>query len=115
MQVEMNSNFAPVQSNFTLPDGGLLMITPPVGKTYWMLRVQLTEKQSIIAFPKFGTIGIGFAIETNWNTNLPYTKPAKDIFNHIQENKGDDNITDEDCIKAIEMLQSVLGQILIGE
>lgn len=115
MQVELNANFSETQANFKLLDGSILMVTPPVGKAYWMLRVQLTEKQAIIAFPKFGTIGIGFAIESDWNTNLPYSRPAKEIFNHIEHNRGDDSITEADCIKAIEMLQSVINQIMLSK
>jgi hypothetical protein len=87
------------------PSGGTILLTPPVSDSYWKYRVQLSDTQSIIGFPKFSTIGIGFAVENDWNTNLPYTQDAEKIFNHIDHNKGDDNITDEDCITAIKLIQ----------
>ncbi len=91
---------------------GPIMMTPPVGeKGYWHYRVRLTDKQSIVGFPKFGTIGIGFEVEDeDWNTNLPYTQPAEKIFSHIKKNRGDDSISDEDCIRAIEMIQAAVRE-----
>ena len=86
---------------------GTIMITPSIGEDYWQFRVKLSEKQAIIGFPKFGTIGIGFAKETDWNTNLPFSSDAQKIFKHIEENKGDKSISDADCIKAIKMIQKV--------
>jgi hypothetical protein len=83
-----------------------LMLTPPVGEDdYWLFRVELSDKQALIAFPKFGTIGIGFENEEDWNTNLPYTSEAEEIFDHISHNKADDSITDKICLEAINMLQ----------
>lgn len=107
MQVEINQNSIKVN----LPIKGIL-ITPAVDEDYWLLRVPVSEHQAIVAFPKFGTIGIGFQHEEDWNTNLPYTNKAQKIFNHISHNKGDDSISDEDCIKAIEMLQEAIKEYL---
>lgn len=81
------------------------MVTPMVHEDYWSYRVRLSETQAIIGFPKFTTVGIGFANEEDWNTNLPYTTRAEAIFDHIGHNKGDDSITDADCIKAIQLIQ----------
>ena len=67
--------------------------------------MRLSETQSIVGFPKFGTVGIGFAQEEDWNTNLPYTCGTEEIYEHIDHNKGDDSITREDCIAAIRMIQ----------
>lgn len=86
--------------------GGGVMMTPPIDEDYWEYRVRLSDKQAIVGFPKFFTIGIGFAVEEDWNTNLPYTCTAEEIFSHIKHNKGDDSITDEDAIRAIQMVQS---------
>jgi hypothetical protein len=83
-----------------------IMFTPPVGNhDYWIFRVPLSEIQAIIGFPKFTLIGIGFEKEEDWNTNLPSGCTTKEIFNHIKHNKGDDKISDEDCIAAIKMIQ----------
>jgi hypothetical protein len=67
----------------------VILFTPPVGEDYWTYRVGLTEGQAVIGFPKFGTIGIGFAVEEDWNTNLPYTQTAEAITDHIWHNHGD--------------------------
>ena len=89
-------------------------VRTPLGTLYiggtndWAYRVVLSEKQAIIGFPKFSTIGIGFAEEENWNTNLPFSCDTKEIFDHIAQNKGDDNISDEDCITAIGMIQQAV-------
>lgn len=93
----------------------VLLMTPPVGEDYWLFRVKLSDTQSIIGFPKFGTIGIGFAKETDWNTNLPYTSSAHDIFEHIRHNKGDDSISDSDCIAAIELIREAALLSFAGE
>lgn len=94
------------QENKTV-DTGMLVIAPNLGDDYWSYRVRLSDTQAIVGFPKFFTIGIGFAIEDDdWNTNLPYTCPAQDIYDHIAGNKGDDNITRDDCLTAIRMIQT---------
>lgn len=93
------------QENRTPVIGGA-MITPPIEPEYWKYRVKLGETQAIVAFPKFGTIGIGFAEEEDWNTNLPWSSPAQEIFDHIRHNKGDDSISDEDCVAAIKLIQA---------
>ena len=87
-----------------------IMVTPPLGPDYWVLRVKLSEKQAIVGFPKFMTIGIGFAIEEDdWNTNLPFTCATDEIFQHIKKNrvvKGDTTqITDDQCLAAIRLIQ----------
>jgi len=83
-----------------------IMWTPDIGEDYWRYRVRLSETQAMLGFPKFGTIGIGFAVEEDWNTNLPYTVDAERIYDHIARNKGDDAISREDCITAIRMIQA---------
>lgn len=89
---------------------GPIMITPPIDEDYWTYRVQLAGKQAILGFPKFGTIGIGFAVEEDWNTNLPYTCGTEEIYEHIEHNKGDDAITREDCLAAIKLVQDAATQ-----
>jgi hypothetical protein len=82
-----------------------MAMTPSLGETYWSYRVKLTDTQSLVGFPKFGTVVIGFAREEDWNTNLPYTCDAGEIHEHIAANKGDDSISREDCIAAIRLIQ----------
>lgn len=83
----------------------MVTMTPPIDEEYWSYRVKLSDTQSIVGFPKFGTIGIGFAVEEDWNTNLPYGIETEDIFNHISHNKGDDSISDDDVREAIRLVQ----------
>jgi len=85
---------------------GPVMITPAIGEDYWEYRVRLSETQAIVGFPKFSTIGIGFAQEEDWNTNLPYTCEAEEIYGHIEHNKGDNSIARDDCIAAIRLVQA---------
>lgn len=87
---------------------GVAMLTPAINKAYWEYRVILSQAQAIVGFPKFGTVGIGFAVEDDWNTNLPYTCAADEIFEHVAHNKGDDSIADEDCVRAIEMIRAAV-------
>lgn len=52
---------------------GPMMLTPLIDEGYWKYRVMLSDTQAIVGFPKFFTVGIGFAVEEDWNTNLPHT------------------------------------------
>lgn len=92
------------------PGGPTVSITPPIDEDYWEFRVRLSETQAIVGFPKFFTIGIGFAVEDDWNTNLPYTCTAEQIYDHIEHNKGDDAISREDCLEAIRIVQAAAGE-----
>ena len=105
LQVEINANFVQADTKVKLGQGVALMFPPPLDEDYWMLRVKLLEDQAIVGFPKFGTIGIGFAQEEDWNTNLPYTCPTQQIFDHIKHNKKYDEITDDTCMEAIRLIQ----------
>jgi hypothetical protein len=87
---------------------GRAMLTPAIGEDYWSYRVRLSDKQAIVGFPKFSTIGIGFAVEDDWNTNLPYTCDTDEIFGHILHNKGDASIADNDVREAIAMVQAAI-------
>ena len=87
-------------------EGAVIMLTPPIDEDYWEYRVRLSETQAVVGFPKFTTIGIGFAVEEDWNTNLPYFCSTEEIFDHIRHNKGDDAISDADVIEAIRLVQA---------
>lgn len=87
---------------------GIALLTPAGlaedQENYWAYRVDVGHGQAVVGFPKFMTIGVGFAVEKDdWNTNLPYVAGAERIWKHIRKNKGK-GPTDEDCIKAIEMV-----------
>lgn len=86
-------------------EGGSIAFAPPVGDDYWTYRVRVGDGQAIVGFPKFSTIGIGFAVEEDWNTNLPWTVPTDRLWEHIRDNKGDDRIPDQRCIDAIRLIQ----------
>ena len=85
--------------------GGALMMTPMIDEDYWQYRVRLSDKQAVLGFPKFLVIGIGFAVEEDWNTNFPSTCETEEIFEHIKHNKGDDAIPDDDVRAAIKLIQ----------
>lgn len=87
-----------------------VMMTPALGEGYWSYRVVLTPEQAVLGFPKFHTIGIGFAVENDWNTNLPYSCETEKIFKHIAHNKGDDAISDDDVREAIRLIQRAARQ-----
>ena len=102
--VEFNAKFE--RSDDTLGFAKtVVMITPPLNADYWLFRVPLHKDQSIVGFPKFGTIGIGFAIEEkDWNTNLPFNFSPEKIYDHINVNKKYEEITKADCIEAIAVI-----------
>jgi hypothetical protein len=83
----------------------VVVLTPPIDENYWLYRVRLSDRQAIVGFPKFSTVGVGFAQEEDWNTNLPYMCTAEEIFKHILHNKGDASIDDADVMLAIRMVQ----------
>jgi hypothetical protein len=93
------------QNKTPILGGGIAMLTPAIDEDYWAYRVRLSDGQAIVGFPKFMTIGIGFAVEEDWNTNLPYTCETEEIFEHIRDNKGDDEIADDDVRAAIALVQ----------
>lgn len=115
MEVMINNKFSKERDEMEV-EGVKVMITPPINEEYWLFRVKLTKKQGIVAFPKFGTYGIGFQVEEkDWNTNLPYQSSAEDIYNHISVNKGDENISELSCILAIKLLQIAIRDFRKGE
>ena len=89
----------------------IIMFTPDIDEDYWIMRVKLyhdkklDKDQSIVAFPKFGMIGIGFAIESDWNTNLPYQTDTERLYNWIKRNKKYRAITKQTCLEGLKMLQ----------
>ena len=89
----------------------IIMFTPDIDEDYWIMRVKLyhdkklDKDQSIVAFLKFGMIGIGFAIESDWNTNLPYQTDTERLYNWIKRNKKYRAITKQTCLEGLKMLQ----------
>jgi hypothetical protein len=87
---------------------GSVSITPPIDESYWLYRVHLFKDQYILAFPKFWVIGIGFSQEEDWNTNLPSSCPAEQIADHIWHNHKYNEITREQVIQAITLIQDYI-------
>lgn len=104
MKVEANQNCVDTTGNIA---NGCIMTTPTIGKDYWLFRVHLYKDQYLLAFPKFTTIGIGFAKEDDWNTNLPYQCDAEEIRKHIWKNRFYSAITKTQIIEAIKALQII--------
>lgn len=92
--------------------GVTVFLGGPGSDDEWSYRVVLSPRQAVLGFRKIGTIGIGFAIEEYWNTNMPYRRDAQEIFDHIRDNKGDGEISDEDCLAAIRMIQDAAREDL---
>lgn len=111
MQVELNEKFKAAK-DFISNGDKLVMITPHISADYWIFRVNLLQDQAILAFPKFSTIGIGFAQEQDWNTNLPYSCTSTEICDHIFHNKLYDEITKEQVLEAIELIQPFCKRFL---
>jgi hypothetical protein len=97
------------------PGGTVIALPPSLGEDYWAYRVMLGDRQAIVGFPKFFTVGIGFAVEDDWNTNFPYTCETGEIFAHVAHNKGDDSIADGDVREAIRMVQAAAREARDGE
>ena len=90
-----------------------VLVTPPITDDYWKYRVRVADGQAVVGFPKFGTIGVGFAEEEDWNTNLPYTMDADSIRRHIWHNRAplDDSTESVSLVvRAIEMIQAAVAE-----
>ena len=89
-----------------------IIMTPPIDGEYWLFRVKLDNDQAVLGFSKFGTIGIGFAFEEDWNTNLPYTSDTEMIYNHIKHNKKPSLASKKKVIDAIEKIQDAANKFM---
>ena len=103
--LEINEKFIDGDLNKVDLGGIVAIITPPLDEDYWQFRVKVNDEQAIVGFPKFTTIGIGFALEDDWNTNLPYNTSTKAIWEWIKHNKHYASIPDKRCLEAIKMVQ----------
>lgn len=103
MIVEFNTTM--LKDNSTFKSGNnVIAVTPSIDKDYWLFRVHLYKDQYVQAFPKFFTLGVGFAIEDDWNTNLPYSSGPEAIYSHISHNKKYKAITKDRAIEALTKL-----------
>lgn len=85
----------------------LVLLSPTVNEDYWEYRVGLSEGQAVVGFPKFGTIGIGFAVEeTDWNTNLPFMLRTDEIVEHIWRNRGSSVRSRATVTEAVRLIQA---------
>jgi hypothetical protein len=106
LTVEYKKGFEPSKDCIRL-SGGVIMFTPAINQDYYIMRVVLYKDQALVAFPKFGLIGVGFAIEEgSWNTNLPYDVEAERLYKHIRCNKKYRAITKQTCLEGLKLLQA---------
>lgn len=108
--LEINSKFIDGDKSIHTIGKVTFMVTPPLDEDFWQFRVKVDKEQAIVGFPKFHSIGIGFALEDDWNTNLPSNYKAEQIFEHISHNKRFASISDETCIEAIKMVQKAANE-----
>lgn len=110
--LEMNGQFPEDSPELKkLAERGI-MLTPAIKPDRWLFRVKLSEKNAIVGFPKFTTIGIGFQHEEDWNTNLPFSCPSDEIWKHIRHNKADAKIRKPNGLKAIQMIREAAAVYL---
>ena len=108
LKLELNNNILD-QTRAIIYNSDLFLSSPLVNEDYWLYRVKLVKDQAIVGFPKFGLLGVGFAIEEEyWNTNLPINcievEGVEKIWNHIKCNKKYPSITKKMGIEAIELI-----------
>lgn len=112
MDVQVNASFVNKQPELS-GGGATILLTPPLDEDYWLFRVPVSETQAVVAFPKFFTIGIGFQHEEDWNTNLPYTCTAEEIYNHIAHNAA--GAPRDTCLEAICAIQEVAARYMAAQ
>ncbi len=115
LDLEFRNEFCKAKDTFMVNGHIIIMGTPPIDEDYWVFRIKLSKYQSIVAFPKFMTMGIGFALESNWNTNKPYNLDAENIYEWIKVNKGYKSIKKETCIEAINILKRACAYYMVHE
>jgi hypothetical protein len=76
-------------------------------------RVEVSDRQAVVGFPKLGRIAIGFADEI-LSCNVPHTCDAELIYELIEHNKGD-GASREDCLAAIRTVQDAAKALLGGD
>ena len=103
MELEVNKNCLDKTTHYVANDNHI-MVCPPTSADYWMFRVKLHKDQAVLGFPKYGLIGVGFAIEKDWNTNLPTNSGVSSIVNHIKHNRKYKAITDDMIKEAVELI-----------
>lgn len=99
------------QTGSILVPNGIVMTTPPIGENYWLFRVRLYKDQAILAFPKFSLLGVGFALEEDWNRNLPIDNRSTDsdleeIWSWIRCNKKYPQITKKIGMEALKLIRT---------
>jgi hypothetical protein len=111
LRLETRPSATDAATTMRTPGGPTLLLggAPKAGE--WLYRVEVGGGQAVIGFPKFDVIvGVGFEREEDWNTNLPSSVPARDIFEHIRHNRGPATATDEEIVEAIEMVRRAVAR-----
>jgi hypothetical protein len=81
----------------------------------WYYRVAVSDRQAVVGFPKFSTVGIGFEDEPgSLDLNLGYDRGTETIFRHVYSNKGDAAIADDACRQAISMVRDAAARDIRG-
>lgn len=114
MQIETNTNIKEAEKILSQGLYNALFQGLIRGKKLYMFKIQMYQDQYLLAFPKFGKLAIGFSQEKVFNLNLPYDCDAEQIFERISPNKRYKNITNEQCLKAIKLLQRHCAEYFIG-
>lgn len=86
------------------------------GDDYWAYRVDLSDKQALIGFPKHGTIGVDFL--HNHGQDLPYSvNPERlaDFFSRGRLLGGDETMPRANVIHAIKMIREAVVEHGDGE
>lgn len=105
LKLEINKKFIEDSDVKKLSEKGLL-ITPPLNEDYWIYRVKLDNGQAVLGFPKFGIVGCGFAIEEDWNCNLPTSIcTPEEIYEHIKHNQKPSIASKEYVLEAIRLIK----------
>ena len=105
LELEFRNKFVKKVDTFNVGNNTTVLTTPPIDEDYWVFRIMLHKEQALVAFPKFMTYGIGFSVEDDWNTNLPYSCDVERIYEHIKHNKKYNEIIKNDCVFAINILK----------
>jgi hypothetical protein len=103
------------QEDQTRVPGTNISIGRSGAEDYWTYRVDLTENQALIGFPKHGTIGIDFL--HNRGEDLPYTSDPEylaDFFAPGRLEGGDTEISRAAVIRAIKMIREAVVEDGVG-
>lgn len=83
------------------------IMTPQLTPDYWTYRVALSNGNAIVAAPEFGTLGIRYQIEDEYNVTNRWDYTANEIEALIRRNRPA-NTTREEAMSAIRKIQGAI-------